>query len=234
MQSDYKVRYLHEDMIAAAAAACWKHAPPERLYTFDAIKLLEVLVTSSIDQVFHIKGDRKKGRLEIEFFDRRRRWQWERPASVTFGEKVKLVVDSAIWEAAKLGETFACFVLAHEIGHILLHDSSAKAFSGSKKEQLSFVSDGESAEEQANCFAGHLLVPTSTVQRFPDKDLLAVLCNVPDELAADRLNARNAKAALIPTSVTDYCQSCGCFTEVSSGLCSKCTHGSATARRMKA
>ncbi|UWU87780.1 ImmA/IrrE family metallo-endopeptidase [Bradyrhizobium yuanmingense] len=225
MQSDYKVRYLHDDIIAAAAESCWRHAPPERPHTFDVIKLLEVLVTAGIDHVFHIKGDRKKGPLEIEFFDRRRRWQWERPAWVTFDKKVKLVVDSAIWEAATLGKTFASFVLAHEAGHILLHDSSAKAFSSSKSDQLSFVDEGESAEEQANSFAGHLLVPTRTVHRFPDKDLLAAVCNVPDELAADRLAAvSNAKAILAQHRMTDYCRGCGRFTEVALGICQSCTH----------
>lgn len=225
MQSDYKVRYLHDDIIAAAADSCWRHAPPERPFTFDVIKLLEVLMTSGIDNVFHIKGDRKKGALEVGYFDRLRRWQWERPAYVTFDKKVKLVVDIAIWEAAKLGETFACFVLAHEIGHILLHDKTAKAFSNSKAEQLSFVGDGDSAEEQANSFAGHLLVPTRTVHRFPDKDLLATVCNVPDELAADRLTAvNNAKAILAQHSMTDYCRGCGRFTEVTLGVCRSCVH----------
>jgi hypothetical protein len=223
MQSDYKVRFLHEDLIAAAAECCWRHAPPARRYTFDVIKLLRVLATVGIDEVFHIKGDRRKGRLEIEFFDRRRRWQWERPAWVEFGKSVKLVVDRAIWEAAVTGETFACFVLAHEVGHILLHDSTAKAFSNNKAIQLSFIAEGDSAEEQANSFAGHLLVPTKTVQRFLDKDILAVLCNVPDELAADRLAAvRDTKAILANHATMDYCIGCGGFAEVSMGVCSTC------------
>jgi hypothetical protein len=73
--------------------------PPDRIYIFDVIKLIEILVTSGIDQVFHIKGDRQKGHLEIEFFDRKRRWRWERPAWVTFEKRVKLTVDEAIWRA---------------------------------------------------------------------------------------------------------------------------------------
>ncbi|MGY0574199.1 ImmA/IrrE family metallo-endopeptidase [Bradyrhizobium sp. RDM12] len=134
-------------------------------------------------------------------------------------------MDSAIWEAAKLGKTFACFVLAHEVGHILLHDNTAKAFSSSKSEQLSFLGEGESAEEQANSFAGHLLVPTRTVHRFPDKDLLAAVCNVPDELAEDRLAAvSNAKAVLAQHRTTDYCRGCGGFTEVTFGVCPSCKH----------
>lgn len=226
MQSDYKVRFLHDDLIAAAAEACWKAAPPDRLYTFDVIKLLEALVTSGIDSVFRIKGNQEKGTLEIEFFDRRRpRWQWEKPAWVTFGKTVKLTVDKAIWAAAKAGEAFACFVLAHEVGHILLHDSSAKAFSHHKADQLSFVEEGESAEEQANSFAGHLLVPTKTVQKFPDKDMVAVLCNVPDKLADDRIRAvQQIKTTLVPHVLEDYCCGCGRFAAVSVGLCKECAN----------
>jgi hypothetical protein len=223
MQTDYKVRYLHEeDVIAAAAAACWKAAPPDRIYVFDVIKLLEILVTSGIDRVFHIKGDRIKGHLEIEFFDRRKKW-WEKPAWVTFGKKVKLTVDQAVWAAAKAGDVFACFILAHEVGHILLHDNSAKAFSNTKADQLSFIGEGYSAEEQANCFAGHVLLPTQTVRKFNDKEMLAVLCNVPDKLAAERLaTVRLIKKVLAGTNLTDYCWDCGHYTNVVGGICSQC------------
>jgi hypothetical protein len=86
MQPDYKVRYLHDDVISAAATACWKAAPPDRVYIFDVIKLIEILVTSGIDRIFHIKGDREKGHLEVEFFERGRKW-WEKPAWVTFRKK---------------------------------------------------------------------------------------------------------------------------------------------------
>jgi hypothetical protein len=222
MQPDYKVRFLHDDIIAAAAAACWKAAPPDRNYIFEVIKLLEVLVTSGIDGVFHIKGDRYKGHLEIEFFDRRKKW-WEKPAWVTFGKKVKLTVDQAIWAAAKVGDAFACFILAHEIGHILLHDNNAKAFSGDKADQLSFVGEGYSAEEQANCFAGHALLPTQTVQKFNDEEMLVVLCNVPEKLAAERLaTVRLIKKVLTVTNLTDYCCSCGRYTDVFGNICKKC------------
>jgi hypothetical protein len=168
MHSDYKVRFLREDLIIAAADACWQAAPPDRIHIFDVIKLLEVLVTSGIDQVFHIKGDRLKGDLEIEFFDRKRRWRWERPAWVTFAKKVKLTVDEAVWQSPKDGEPFASFILAHEAGHILLHDNCAKAFSSNKSDQLSFIAPDDSAEEQANRFAGHLLLPSRTVTKFVD------------------------------------------------------------------
>jgi hypothetical protein len=221
MQPDYKVRYLHEDLIASAAAACWKAAPPDRSYIFDVIKLIEVLVTSGIDRIFHIKGDRYKGHLEIEFFDRE--W-WEKPAWVTFGKTVKLTVDRAIWAAAKVGDVFACFILAHEVGHILLHDHNAKAFSNIKADQLSFVEEGDSAEAQANSFAGHLLLPTQTVRKFNNAEMLAILCNVPDKLATERLGAiRLIKNILANTNLTDYCCDCGHYTEVSAGVCKTCT-----------
>lgn len=220
MHSDYKVRFLAEHLIEAAAAACWKAAPPARAYIFDVIKLIEVLVTSGIDSVFLITGDRKKGLLEVEFFDRD--W-WEKPAWVTFGKRVKLTIGQGVWAAAKAGDVFACFILAHEIGHILLHDNNAKAFSSAKEDRLSFVGDEDSAEGQANSFAGFLLIPTATVRKFNDEEMLAVLCNVPNQLAIERLGAvRSIKTVLARTNMTDYCSGCGHYTNVSRGICRNC------------
>jgi hypothetical protein len=221
MHADYKVRYLHDDLIASAAAACWKAAPPTRPHMFDAIKVIEKLVASGIESVFHIKGDRLKGRLELDFFDRE--W-WDKPAWVTFGKSVKLTVDRAIWAAAKAGDSFACFVLAHEIGHILLHDNNAKAFSNNKADRLSFVDEGYSAEAQANSFAGHALIPTATARKFDDAEMLAILCNAPLAIAVDRLDAvRKTRFEAQVAQTSDYCSGCGNFCDVSAGTCSDCS-----------
>jgi IrrE N-terminal-like domain len=123
----------------------------------------------------------------------------------------------------KDGEPFASFILAHEAGHILLHDNSAKAFSNQKTSQLSFIPPEDSAEEQANQFAGHLLLPTRTITKFNDAEMLAVLCNVPDQLAEERLAAVRRQERHL-AGLKDYCRDCGDFAEVSNGLCNGCVH----------
>jgi hypothetical protein len=47
---------------------------------------------------------------------------------------------------AGLGIPYARYVLAHEIGHIVLHDEFAVAFSDDKAAQLKYVQDEESGE----------------------------------------------------------------------------------------
>lgn len=71
-------------------------------------------------------------------------------AEASFNENV-IIISERIYIAAYKGDPRARFIIAHEIGHILLHHSKA-----------SLVVGGE-MEEEANCFAMELLIPTEMI-----------------------------------------------------------------------
>lgn len=161
----------------------------------------------------------KKGRLQVELYDREKA---DEPAYVTF-QPLTLHVDRKIWEAAGLGDTFARFVVAHEIGHIVLHDEFAVAFSDNDAAQLRYLQNEESGEWQANTFAGCFLAPDHVVLKLVDADLIAGLCVISDALALKRYTeARNTKKLLFRPCEVDMCTGCGNFTLVRNGNTMTC------------
>jgi hypothetical protein len=225
---NHKVAFKSEETIAAIAARCWTVSQQTRPFTFDIMGLLKnVLVGQGIDTVVTTRG-RKKGKLSVEFFDRE--FVQEDPAYVEFdpsqrGNYVTLHVDRKIWELAETGDSYACWVLAHEIGHILLHDHYANAFSSDKEAQVVFAgsTNEDFAEWQAIVFAGHLLLPTHVVQKFNDATVLAAACNAPDRLVKERLAAvRSIKKVLSRNYDGEMCGQCSNFTRVRSGNWTKC------------
>lgn len=116
------------------------------------------------------------------------------------------------------------FVAAHEIGHIMLHDETAKEFSSEAEARIPFRrEDDESAEWQAHKFAGHLLLPTRAVQKIDDPEKLEFLCNAPGQLVTERLaTVRSIKKILNGPQIEDYCVGCGCLTAVARGVCTNC------------
>jgi IrrE N-terminal-like domain len=225
---NHKVAFKSEETIAAIAAKCWTLSQQTRPFIFDVMAFLKnVLIGQSIDDVVTTRG-RKKGKLSVEFFDRE--FDQEDPAYVKFDPTrrdnyVTLHVDRKIWELAERGDSYACWVLAHEIGHILLHDHYANAFSSDKNAQVIFVGSTKEdfAEWQAITFAGHLLLPTHVVQKFNDALILAAASNAPDRLVKDRLAAvQNMKKVLSRNYEGQICGTCSNFTLVRIGNWTKC------------
>lgn len=216
MARDHRVPIKSREAIARIAMAWWT-AAGKRGHSFHICDfVLEVLTERFIS----------KGRLQIEFYDRTKN---DDPAYVTF-KPLTLHVDRKIWKSAGDGEPYARYIIAHEIGHIVLHDEFAVAFSDEETAQLKYLQDEESGEWQANVFAGYFLTPDHIALKFHDADLIAGLCVITDELAARRLNeAKNTKAVLNPTYEGEMCGRCGNFTLVRNGLYLKCdTCGSTT------
>jgi len=70
------------------------------------------------------KSFRRKGKLQIEFYDPE---DLPEQACVTF-DSLTLHIVKRIWDDAAAGRPYARFIVAHEIGHIVLHDRTAAAF----------------------------------------------------------------------------------------------------------
>jgi hypothetical protein len=223
MGSDYKVAPRSEEYIAQVAAACRRARPQPNRDRFDPIDFIRNrLMTDGVESVWQTRWALPKGRVHLELYDRETKW--DPPAEVRFKPKTTMLFDSITWDKASRGETHETFVAAHEIGHAMLHDSSAKEFSSVPDERISFRQTNEdSAEWQAHIFAGHVLIPTFLVRRIGDHERLAFLCNAPDHLVAERLSTvRNTKEILHSPQVKDFCLGCGDLTTTRVGYCSDC------------
>jgi len=216
MARDHRVRILSRENIAKIAMEWWSLARSSQ-HSFNICNfVLNVLPN-------RIKG---KGRLTVEFYDQ---GPGDSPAYVTFSP-LTLHVDRNVWDAANRGEPYARYIIAHEVGHLVLHDQHAVAFSEEEAALLIYVQNEESAEWQAHVFAALFLVPDHIALRLNDADLIAGLCVVTDRLAADCLSdAKNTKSVISPRYEGEMCSECGNFTLVRNGTCMKCdTCGSTT------
>lgn len=216
MARDYHVRILSREDIAKIAMAWWSLARSGR-HSFNICKFVLTVLPN------RVKG---KGKLVIDFYDQ---GPGESPAYVTFGP-LTLHVDRNVWNAADRGEPYARYIIAHEVGHIVLHDQHAVAFSEEEAALLNYVQNEESAEWQAHVFAALFLVPDHLALRLNDADLIAGLCVVTDSLAANCLNeAKNVKSIVTPRYEGEICSACGNFTLTPNGAGLQCdTCGSTT------
>jgi hypothetical protein len=209
MARDHRVRIKSREDIAKIAMLWWNLANNQGR-SFNICKfVLETLK----------KHFTRKGQLQIEFYER---GTADEPAFVTFKPLV-LHIDRKTWMDAGLGDTYARFVVAHEIGHIILHDEFAVAFSDDEAAQLRHLDNEESGEWQANVFAGYFLAPDHVVLKLRDPDLIAGLCVISDELALKRYTeAKNTKKILHQNYEGDMCAECSNFTLVRSGCTTRC------------
>jgi hypothetical protein len=164
-----------------------------------------------------------KGDLRIAFFDAEDGADY---AYVTF-HPITLHVDRQLWKEADLGEPSARYVLAHEIGHIVLHNHLSYAFSPPTTKTGSWGINGLSVEHEANRFAHHLLVPNEVALQVADIRAIARRCSVTMDVANDRYQAVSRLVCAVQQGAP--CPECGNFTLVRNGTCLKCdTCGSTT------
>ncbi len=127
---------------------------------------------------------------------------------------------------ARLGDPDAIYRIAHEIGHMILHDHYAMEFSFDSSEKLRGFQDEELAEWQANRFAYHWLLPDHIVRALADPETIVRHCNVTLKVAKDRVTEVNGKRQRYEG---EACPECANFTLVRNGTCLKCdTCGSTT------
>jgi hypothetical protein len=213
MRRDYKVRSLGREDIAASGLNARRLAELRGRWTFNVVDFIERTLAKEL-----------KGGLEIVIFDRIS--QTESPAFVTFGP-TKLHVDRLVWNLAKFdNHDHSRFVLAHEIGHLVLHRNQAMAFSAQLTLEPTYYQEHESSEWQANIFAICFLIPPDLVDQLDNVDAIVELCRVPEQLAQEALaESRDIKRRKAQAYVIDdgkVCPTCGDFTLTSNGKCPSC------------
>lgn len=202
LRRDYKVLFRREESIEQIALKCRRFAGIENDGYFNIVVFVEEALRLILERL-------NKGVLNICFFDA---GPDDDPAYVEFVPRMTLSVDKEIWQLARMGDPLARFIAAHEIGHLVLHDHDAKAFSNDPASQISFESMNEySAEWQANTFAPYFLLPTHIVESIGDARRLAQLCSVSLKLATDRLSQVRKRCGSAKYS-GEACANCGSFT----------------------
>jgi len=190
MLNDYHVSYRTEESIAQVASKGRDAAGQRNSAYFNIVKLVEGLERTWRDKGFTIK-----------FLDHNIDGK---PAYVEFNPPT-LYIDREVWNLADLGDPESRFIVAHELGHLVLHDQHAKAFSDDPSERIKFDVRENSAEWQANTFATYFLLPDNLVRAYRDARDLAASCAVYQSLAQQRLDAiedcdrRRKNSGICPT-----------------------------------
>lgn len=208
MRDDHYVAYRHEQSIAAAAEELRRSFGIVSAARFDITDILQRLTKHDI---------LGKGRLEIVEFDMAAD---DKPALVTYNP-LKVHIDREISFFAKLGDPYSRYILAHELGHIILHDHNAKAFSDNPDLQIKFGEPEHSAEWQATMFAAYFLLPNHIVRSLGDVQQLVAHCDVPEKLAIERLGTVKRRHR-VSRQTGELCPTCGRFTLRLNGLSLRC------------
>lgn len=208
MARDYKVRIRTREDIARIAMSWWSAAVRSR-YHFNICTFVTKILAEQL---------RKKGKLTIKFYPSD---EIPERAFVTF-DPVTLHIDQQVWNDADLGKPYARHIIAHEVGHIVLHDEFAVAFSDEKAAQLVYIQNEESAEWQANKFADLFLAPDFVARKLNVPDLVAGLCVVSDELAARQIQEAQSAKEIVSPYTSEVCGNCGNFTVLRNGSSLNC------------
>lgn len=145
--------------------------------------------------------------------------------------KIELHVEKMVWRNAKAGFADAKYIIAHEIGYILMHTHDELAYSDGHKSNISGFPPEERNESQANLFADLFLLPTRFLEGFTSSEDVEFYFEVPAHCAARRLEFfLDIKRRALSRSYTgEACPECANFTLVRNGTCLKCdTCGSTT------
>jgi hypothetical protein len=200
LRRDYKVPFKAEETIKASSLALRQRLGVSHLPDFSLRQCLERMACEDILLT---------GRIEIVLYT------WSSgapPAYVTFLPARTLHVDREVWEDASFNIPWARYILAHETGHLVLHNHYVQGFSGAQSKAWI---DQESSEWQADRFADHLLVTDADVRSFCAPNAIVNHCAVTLELALRRLSPRFRY-------LDEYCPRCGHLKLYANDRCTSC------------
>lgn len=98
----------------------------------------------------------------------------------TIPHKHKIILNESIYMNAIEGDGFARFTIAHEIGHLLLHNTESISLCKLRPGEL--LNAYENPEWQANVFGGELLAPYYLIEKL-DVDEIVKKCGITKKAA---------------------------------------------------
>ncbi len=123
MARDHRVRIRDREGIAEIAMPWWLAASRQG-HSFNICSFVTNVLAARI---------RNKGRLQVKLYESEQ--ELPERACVSFNPLTLNIVEN-IWCDADCGKPYARYIVAHEIGHIILHDELAVAYSDDKAAQL--------------------------------------------------------------------------------------------------
>jgi hypothetical protein len=172
--NDFRVRSLRDQDKRRIAEDARARAGVASQTRFDIARIIRRLTTTEVPN---------KGTLKIVNLRRGSRFPY-----VSYKPSLRLFVQEETLDLASDGDPFSTYILAHELGHILLHDQDAKRFSPTNEAQLKSIPEEESAEWQAHRFAHYFLLPDKWVTTFETVERIVENCNVQREVAIKRVS----------------------------------------------
>jgi hypothetical protein len=157
----------------------------------------------------------KCGKVQLKLFAAKPN---EALAFVQFKPFVALNVDRDLWDEAEENFPWARKVLAHELGHIALHEHYTPTFSGEKDKWIPI--NERSGEWQADRFSEYYLVHDCDILHHVTPNRIANYCAVEYDLAVRRLGPRF-------TFSGEICPNCGQIRLIQHGIsfiCDDCEH----------
>lgn len=205
MPSDFQVRRLeYEDINEESQRLRALGLLATNQKTFDIVGLLYHVAIPSLAKIGK--------QFSVEVHDDRLPFGVIGPAYVDLTAKVLHILSDVLREARN-GVPHARFIVAHEIGHMILHKDQVMSFSDDKAVQLHYLPDQQSAEWQANTFALTLLLPDQVIfdTRNLDLDTASIVTLVASELIDDRRYEYEMQHRVsLETFTGDQCD-CGSF-----------------------
>lgn len=208
MIKDHKVRRRRYEDELKGSAESWRNKLCGGLAR-DDFSITECVEILTRNEWIRCCDTRKYHKLAIRLYTQE---QGQPPAYVEHNPTI-LNCDREVWADARIGEPRARFIVAHELGHVLLHDHYAQPFTADLK--TSIWMKEESGEWQANTFADYFLLSDGAIERYITPTSISIYCCVERELALRRLGPRFRFEG-------DSCGECGNFTVVRKGTCLKC------------
>ncbi|MBY0611920.1 MAG: ImmA/IrrE family metallo-endopeptidase [Beijerinckiaceae bacterium] len=217
MIRDYYAPLIAESRIAAIADKWREEGRIQSCLTFNIVDFFVHTLMRRFDP--------RKGIVHLRLADD---LYEKNPAFVSYNPP-KLSIHKEIWSDAALGDPNAREIVAHEIGHLILHDQHVFSFQKASDPKLKFRQhELESIEVQAITFADNFLVPLKFVFACRSAADLSRQCEVPLEMALRRLRHLKNRSSFFEYC-GESCPECANFTLVRSGTCLKCdTCGSTT------
>jgi hypothetical protein len=207
VRRDHKVPFRREETIAAEALKWRRNLAGDARGYFNVVSYFSNVLAT----------DPRLGPIALKFDIN----DADPPAYVTYTKQRTLHIAEEIWDFANKGDPASRYIVAHEFGHLILHDNTAQAFSDDPELRIKFAGLPEySAENQADWFADYFLVSPTLAQSLSEDDLMSA-CWVTRDLAKRQIRKHTPRPPL--TRATDFCPNCGDFSLVDFGLERKCT-----------
>lgn len=131
-------------------------------------------------------------------------------------------VNRDVWREAGWQEPLACFMLLHELAHILMHLHPLHSFSRAEHTVLAPFSNEESAEWQANVFAALFMAPPYLAIGCSDRASFSQrFNNFPSEFVGFWFSLQERRPL---QSRLEFCPKCGCSPLIEVGSRLRCTN----------